>query len=101
MMLPAAPGDVLAVSTGNGWAERLIRLGAALRFLGRHSLEIFLIHQPLMREYNYYLHGRWFNVPQPSALSLIVGMVAALALTLLLSVELRRLLQKLPFPAKA
>jgi hypothetical protein len=32
---------------------------------------------------------------------LIVGMVIALAVTLLLSVELRRLLQKLPFPAKA
>ena len=77
------------------------RLGAVLRFLGSHSLEIFLIHQPLMREYNYYLHGRWLNVPQPSAFSLIVGMVLALAVTLLLSVELRRLLQKLPFPAKA
>jgi hypothetical protein len=28
--LPAAPGDVLAVSTGTGWAARLIRLGEAL-----------------------------------------------------------------------
>jgi peptidoglycan/LPS O-acetylase OafA/YrhL len=77
------------------------RIGAALRFLGNHSLEIFLIHQPLMREYNYYLHGRWFNVGQPSPFSLIVGMAIALAVTVLLSVELRRLLQKLPFPAKA
>jgi flagellar biogenesis protein FliO len=54
-----------------------------------------------MREYNYYLHGRWLNVIQPSSFSLMIGMVAALALTLFLSVELRRLLQKLPFPAKA
>jgi peptidoglycan/LPS O-acetylase OafA/YrhL len=84
--LPAAMGD---------------RMGAALRFLGRHSLEIFLIHQPLMREYNFYLHGRWLNVIRPSPFSLMVGMVIALAVTLLLSVELRRLLQKLPFPAKA
>jgi len=74
---------------------------SGLAFLGVHSLEIFLIHQPLMREYNYYLHGRWFNVIRPSPFSLIVGMVIALAVTLLLSVELRRLLQKLPFPAKA
>lgn len=29
-VLPAAPGDVLAVSTGSGWAERLIRLGEAI-----------------------------------------------------------------------
>ena len=54
-----------------------------------------------MREYNYYLHGRWLNVIRPSPFSLMVGMVIALAVTLLRSGELRRLLQKLPFPAKA
>jgi len=30
-----------------------------LRFFGKYSLEIFLFHQPLIRDYNYYLHGRW------------------------------------------
>lgn len=66
-----------------------------LAFLGDHSLEIFLIHQPLIREYNLYLHGRWFNVPVPSTLSLFVGVLAGLAVTVLVSIELRRLLKRL------
>ena len=41
-----------------------------LGFLGDYSLEIFLLHQPLIRDYNVYLHGRWFNVPQPTRPSL-------------------------------
>ncbi len=76
-------------------------LTKTLHFLGVHSLEIFLIHQPLMREYNYYLQGRWFHTAQPGAPALIAGMAAAVVVTLLASVELRRLLQKLPFAAKA
>jgi peptidoglycan/LPS O-acetylase OafA/YrhL len=70
-----------------------------LLFLGAHSLEIFLLHQPLIRNYNYYLHGRWFNIPVPSPLSLVVGMIAGVAVTLLLSVELKALLARL-LPAK-
>jgi len=66
-----------------------------LRFLGDHSLEIFLLHQPLLRDYNLYLHGRWFNDATPSAPSLIMGMLAGLTLTLLLSFELRRTLQRI------
>jgi peptidoglycan/LPS O-acetylase OafA/YrhL len=62
-----------------------------LAFVGRHSLEIFLIHQPLMREYNYYLHGRWLNVPSASPLSLVVGMALALVVTVMVSIELNRL----------
>lgn len=74
-------------------------VGRILTFLGLHSLEIFLIHQPLIREYNYYLHGRWFNIPVPSPASLTVGVIVGLAVTLLVSVELRALLEKL-LPAK-
>ena len=70
--------------------------GTALRrglgFLGTHSLEIFLLHQPLIREYNVYLHGRWLNDPAPSRFSLFVGMLIGFAVTLVLSVELHRLL---------
>jgi peptidoglycan/LPS O-acetylase OafA/YrhL len=62
-----------------------------LKFLGDHSLEIFLIHQPLIRQYNYYLHGRWFHIPEPGSVTLIVGIVLGLILTLFLSVELRSL----------
>ncbi len=70
-----------------------------LRFLGDHSLEIFLLHQPLIRDYNYYLQGRWFQRAQPTTFQLIVGIVIGLAVTLFASVELRRLLQRLPRPA--
>jgi len=66
-----------------------------LKFLGDHSLEIFLIHQPLIRNYNYYLLGRWFNDGSPSALSLIVGMVIGIGLTLLIGVELRAFMARL------
>ncbi|PTY05645.1 hypothetical protein DB347_14845 [Opitutaceae bacterium EW11] len=62
-----------------------------LDFLGRHSLEIFLIHQPLIREYNYYFHGRWLSEPSPSAWSLSVGMLIGIVATLIASVELHRL----------
>ena len=76
-----------------------IPVARRLRFLGDHSLEIFLIHQPLMRQYNLYLQGRWFNIPQPSVGSLCLGMAVALAVTLYASVELRRLMQRLPLAA--
>jgi peptidoglycan/LPS O-acetylase OafA/YrhL len=65
-----------------------------LTFLGNHSLEIFLLHQPLIREYNYYLHGRWFNIPTPTPGSLMVGMAIGITVTLLVSVELRQLIAR-------
>jgi peptidoglycan/LPS O-acetylase OafA/YrhL len=66
-----------------------------LRFFGKYSLEIFLIHQPLIREYNYYLHGRFFNEANPPELSLVAGIVIGLAVTLFLGVELHRLVARL------
>jgi peptidoglycan/LPS O-acetylase OafA/YrhL len=85
----------LAVVAGYAWWIRPAlepegRIVHGLKFLGDHSLEIFLIHQPLIRDYNYYLHGRWLQTVNPSPLSLGIGMLLALALTLLLSIELRR-----------
>jgi peptidoglycan/LPS O-acetylase OafA/YrhL len=74
-------------------AEESVRL--VLTFLGNHSLEIFLIHQPLIRDYNYYLHGRWLNIPVPSQSSLIFGIIVGLAVTLLISIELRALVAKI------
>jgi|CZKI01.1.fsa_nt_gi peptidoglycan/LPS O-acetylase OafA/YrhL len=70
-----------------------------LRFFGKYSLEIFLIHQPLIREYNFYIHGRFFADPNPSALSRIVGMIIGLGVTIILSVEVHRLLSRLLLPA--
>lgn len=70
----------------SAWGTRVTENFA---WLGRHSLEIFLIHQPLLREYNRYLHGRWFNRGQPTDIELIMGMGLALAVTLVLAAELR------------
>jgi peptidoglycan/LPS O-acetylase OafA/YrhL len=89
--LVAAGLIALYLWTYGARASEAGRSRRALSFLGRHSLEIFLLHQPLMREYNYYLHGRWFNEPTPSPLSLTAGMALALAVTLMLSVELHRI----------
>jgi peptidoglycan/LPS O-acetylase OafA/YrhL len=66
-----------------------------LRFLGKYSLEIFLIHQPLIRDYNTYVLARLFNDPSPSQPALIVGMAAALAVTFFASAQLHRLLDRL------
>jgi peptidoglycan/LPS O-acetylase OafA/YrhL len=73
--------------------------GRILRFFGTYSLEIFLIHQPLIREYNYYLHGRWFRESNPPVFSLIAGIAIGLALTLILSVELHRLIDRMLGPS--
>jgi peptidoglycan/LPS O-acetylase OafA/YrhL len=67
--------------------QRVLRTSA---FVGRHSLEIFLIHQPLMREYNRYLYARWFNEVAPSDAELIMGIALSVAVTLVLAVELHR-----------
>ena len=69
-----------------------------LKFLGDHSLEIFLIHQPLIREYNFYAYQHWFSNGTPSAGLLAVGIAGALAVTIALSVALHWLLQKIYFP---
>ncbi len=68
---------------------------SVLAFFGNHSLEIFLLHQPLIRDYNVYLHGRWLNEPLPSRPSLMLGMLVGFAVTVLLSYELRRLLLRI------
>jgi peptidoglycan/LPS O-acetylase OafA/YrhL len=73
------------------------RVGGFLEFLGKYSLEIFLIHQPLIREYAYYSLGRFLNIPAPTVTQLILAMLAGLAVTVVLSVELQRLLARLPW----
>lgn len=72
------------------WAARL-GMTAVLGFLGAYSLEIFLLHQPLMREYNRYVLARWFGLAEPSDGALIAGIVASAGMTCVLAVELRRL----------
>jgi peptidoglycan/LPS O-acetylase OafA/YrhL len=80
------------------------RLGSrpaqALGFLGRHSLEIFLIHQPLMRQYNVYVQSRWLGNTHLDVGSIVLGMIVSLGVTIYASVELRRLMARIPVPAK-
>jgi len=81
------------------WRERgparLVNSTArCLRIFGKYSLEIFLIHQPLIRDYNVYLHGRILNEANPTEMSLIVGMLIGMGVTMVLSVELHRLLNR-------
>lgn len=68
-----------------------------LTFLGDHSLEIFLLHQPLIREYVYYCLGRFAGITQPTAGPLIFAMLIGFGVTLFLSVELKSLLKKISF----
>lgn len=66
-----------------------------LSFLGKHSFEIFLIHQPLMREFNRYALARWFGVTEPSEGLLMLGILCSLPITLIASVELHRVGKKI------
>jgi peptidoglycan/LPS O-acetylase OafA/YrhL len=68
----------------------------ALKFLGDHSLEIFLIHQPLIREYNVLVLQRYFPGAGITTTSLCWGISVGLAVTVGLSVGLHRLLRNLP-----
>ena len=72
------------------WTTRL------LVFFGDYWFEILLIFLPLMREYNFYLHGGWLGIGAPTRRSLLLGMALGLALTLVFSVALRALLRKIP-----
>jgi peptidoglycan/LPS O-acetylase OafA/YrhL len=76
-------------------AELVGSTARCLRFFGKYSLEIFLIHQPLIRNYNYYIYARFFNDPRPSVPLLIVGMLIGLGVTVVLSVEIHRLVNRL------
>jgi len=71
-----------------------------LKFLGERSLEIFLIHQPLIRAYNIYAQQRMFPGRPVTPLSIGVGMVAGLAVTVLISHLLHSLLGRLPAPGR-
>jgi peptidoglycan/LPS O-acetylase OafA/YrhL len=75
-------------------------VGRGLSFLGRHSLEIFLLHQPLIRDYPLYWLGR-SGVTQPTATQLLPLMLIGLAVALVLSIELHRVLGKMPWSRPA
>jgi peptidoglycan/LPS O-acetylase OafA/YrhL len=66
-----------------------------LSFLGGLSLEIFLLHQPLIRDWNIYILQRFFPSLGLAPTVLIFGMAVGLAVAIGLSVLLQRLLRPL------
>lgn len=79
--------DMFVILSGLGLSLGARAEGAATFFTRRLSR--------LIRDYNYYVHARWLHEANPRALSLILGMAAGLVLTLLASIELRRLQSRL------
>lgn len=80
------------------WISAAVR--SALGFLGTHSLEIFLIHQPLIRDYNIFVLRKvipGFSPDAPAAFwPLLAGICVALYVTVEASIRLHRLFARLP-----
>jgi peptidoglycan/LPS O-acetylase OafA/YrhL len=74
----ALTGTILAVVT------------RPLAWLGLYSYEIYLFHQPLIREYNLYVWQHAFGVAQPTPGQLLTGVLVGLVVTTLLSVVVHR-----------
>jgi len=72
----------------------------ALKFLGDRSLEIFLIHQPLIREYNILAQRALFPGAVPGGPSLAVGVLVALAAAVALASALHAALGRLPWAGR-
>jgi peptidoglycan/LPS O-acetylase OafA/YrhL len=72
-------------------------LRGALKFLGDRSLEIFLLHQPLIREYNILVQRWLFPNAAPTPAALAAGIAVGIAVTIAASDGLHRLLAGLPW----
>ncbi len=73
-------------------------LRGMLAFLGVRSLELFLLHQPLIRDYNLWAQHRLFPHSTPTHLSVVVGILVGLAVAIVLSDRLHALLAKASAP---
>jgi peptidoglycan/LPS O-acetylase OafA/YrhL len=94
----------LALMAGYAFALEPVLPGvarAALRRLGEWSLEIFLIHQPLFREYNTLVYSRLFHGAAETTWTLVAGMFIGLAVTIVMSCGLHALVRRLPVPWKS
>jgi peptidoglycan/LPS O-acetylase OafA/YrhL len=79
------------------WIDRLlVRSPAAdgyaslFSFLGLYSYEIYLLHQPLIRDYPGVAMAAWWQVARPDRHEFAVAMIGALVVVLILSVQLHR-----------
>jgi len=64
---------------------------AAFAFLGVYSYEIFLFHQPLIRDYNRLFMARYMGITAPSQIQVIASMVVGLLLTFAISIAVHKL----------
>jgi peptidoglycan/LPS O-acetylase OafA/YrhL len=94
----------LAVMAAYAFIVRPV-FGVAVRGLLSHlgvlSLEIFLIHQPLIREYNVFVLQRYFPGLGITPRTLLAGICVALGVTWVLSAGLHGLLKRIPSPGRA
>jgi len=58
----------------------------AFALLGLISYEVYLFHQPLVRDYNFYFYHVILKVPAPNRMQLLEGIFAALGLTVAIAV---------------
>jgi peptidoglycan/LPS O-acetylase OafA/YrhL len=72
--------------------DRLLRAPA---LLGVVSYEMYLFHQPLVRDYNFYFYHVILHNPTPTREQLLVGILVALGITLALSVAVHFLVGRL------
>ncbi len=62
---------------------------AGFSFIGVYSYEIYLFHQPLMRDYNFYVYRVWLGI-EPTDGEIALGILCSLLVTLLISVGLHK-----------
>jgi peptidoglycan/LPS O-acetylase OafA/YrhL len=74
---------------------------SCLGYLGVRSLGIFLIHQPLIREYNVLVHGRMFPDAPETPAALASGIAVGAAAAIALAACLHSLLSRVPMPGGA
>jgi peptidoglycan/LPS O-acetylase OafA/YrhL len=63
---------------------------AAFALLGLISYEIYLFHQPFIRDYNLYFYNQILKIPDPSHRQLLKGIFGGLCVTLALSVGVHK-----------
>jgi peptidoglycan/LPS O-acetylase OafA/YrhL len=65
-------------------------VAAVLSFLGVYSYEIYLIHQPLIRDYDVLALYKWWNIFPPTRAEILGAMTVAFTLVILVSVALHK-----------